>query len=219
MTQQVHDLIFQADYYYDQKNFNEAIHIYNQLIAREPHNPRFYALRGLCYSQKKDWEAAIREYSIALDLKPNAPSTLYNRGRAYQHTGQWNKALCDYQKSSHLLPEYDVFLNMGIIYEFLYEFESARQSYLKALRLEPEDIKIQDNLKLLMQKIKEIAGLRKITIQTPIRLEKKLNHAESLVGQGECELALSEYELLIKDFPTQMKLYHLRHCCPVKISA
>ncbi len=89
--------------------------IYNQLIAREPQNPCCYALRGLCYSQKKDWEAAIREYSIALDLKPNAPSTLYNRGRAYQHTGQWNKVLCDYQKSSHLLSEYAVFLNMEII--------------------------------------------------------------------------------------------------------
>ena len=213
MTQQVHDLIFQADDCYDKKNFDEAIRIYTQLIAGEPHNPRFYALRGLCYSKKKDWEAAIREYSIALDLKPDAPSTLYNRGRAYQHTGQWNKALCDYRKSSHLLPEYDVFLNMGIIYEFLYEFESARQSYLKALRLKPEDIKIQNTLKLLMRKIKEIAGLRQITIKAPIRLGKKLNHAESLTAKGECELALSEYEFLIKNFPAQIKLYHFRGCC------
>lgn len=59
--------------FYRQNDIDKAISGIDALIAREPHNPYFYELKGQMLSEYSQIEKALAPYKKAVFLKPDAP--------------------------------------------------------------------------------------------------------------------------------------------------
>lgn len=197
-------------------NYEKAITQCNIVTAHFPDNPRYYALRGYCYSKRQQFANALMDYSTALSLKPDAPSTLFNRGRIYFAMGEYELALADYLKSAKLSPKWDVFLNIGFIYRFRREFEQARQFFRKALQKDCDDTSVNHELLSLMRIIGQKSLLRTVPpacFNGSSEIRKSIRKAQRLIRYGACEEALSLYHELVTRDPRNARLHILRGCC------
>ena len=95
MMKNIGAIVKSADSYMDRGDYEMAIAQYDLLTSHFPDNPRYYALRGYCYSKRQLFDNALMDYSTALSLKPDAPSTLFNRGRIYFAMGKYELALAE----------------------------------------------------------------------------------------------------------------------------
>src|SRR5262249_43651326 len=81
------------------RNAFTALWHLNRLIALEPTNPVFAAVRGRSCSTLGRWEEAARDYSRAIEGKIEG---LWNlRGWALAEQNRWAEAAADFQKALH----------------------------------------------------------------------------------------------------------------------
>ena len=216
MMKNIGAIVKSADSYMDCGDYEKAIAQYDLLTSHFPDNPRYYALRGYCYSKRQQFANALRDYSTALSLKPDAPSTLFNRGRIYFAMGEYELALADYLKSAKLSPKWDVFLNIGFIYRCRHEFEQARQFFRKALLKDCDNTSVYHELLSLMRIIGQRSLLRTVPaacFNGSSEIRKSIRKAQRLIRYGACEEALSLYHELVTRDPRNARLHILRGCC------
>ena len=206
-----------ADSYMERGDYENAIAQYDLLTSHFSDDPRYYALRGYCYSKRQLFANALRDYSSAISLKPDVPSTLFNRGRIYFVMGEYELALADYLKSAKLSPKWDVFLNIGFIYRCRHEFEQARQFFRRALREDCDDKFVNHELLSLMRIIDQKSLLRTVPsacFNGSPEIKRIIRKAQQHIRHGACEEALSLYHGLVIQHPRNAGLLILRgRCC------
>jgi tetratricopeptide (TPR) repeat protein len=161
MMTKIKKLLIQAKQYEESYAYKNAIAIYDKIIENEPTLARAYALRGFCWYQLKMYIKAEYDFSTAIELKEKVPTTFYFRALAREMQGnatdkkcKLRQSLCDYEKSAKLQGnQYDVFINKGLIYEYLKEFNSALREYKRALRINPGN-------EMALKSIKKITALQ-----------------------------------------------------------
>lgn len=90
-------------------DYKGAVEDLSEAIRLNPHNHRYYSLRGVAYYETGRYEAAIQDENKSIELKPSPP-TLYNRAEAFYKTGKDREALDDLEyalKLAHEIPDYD----------------------------------------------------------------------------------------------------------------
>ena len=148
------DLIKHADQLLSKDDFTAAIKIYDQLISMAPNEAKFYAHRGFAYFQLKEWREAIQNFSNAIELKNEVPSTYFLRARANEEIGNLKKALSDYDLSIKFDPEkIDVYLNKGLIQEYLGKYAEAKKTYLTAHEIDGKDETIINYINAINKKL------------------------------------------------------------------
>ncbi len=117
-----------------QKNYGEAIALFNLLIERNPSNASDYNNRGLVYFQSGQMDAAIADYNQAIDLNPGLDSVYNNRANYYAVAGQLFEALMDYDTALDLNPSnVRAWINQGITFRELEMYDQAIESFDLAL--------------------------------------------------------------------------------------
>lgn len=164
-----------ADEFIDNREFIKAIDLYNELINDKKIQganelARIYARKGYCYYHTKEYLSAIDNFSHAISLKPNVPTTLFYRARCYEHINKLEEAISDYKESAILKPESDVFLNLGLIYKWLNNYNEALKAFEKARSLKVDDILIPV---LIENTEKIINNCKRIQIENKRRVTKK----------------------------------------------
>ncbi|MHC4505052.1 MAG: tetratricopeptide repeat protein [Planctomycetota bacterium] len=152
-------VLSQADALEKEGRYADAISLYDRAIAEMPHVARLYALRGYCWFALKRFSEAERDFTQAIERKADVPTTLFYRARAREEQGKLREALEDYRKSAELkCDQSDVFLNMGLIYEYLKEYGDAIASYENALRIEPRNHVVRNSLEEVRRKVDHSEG-------------------------------------------------------------
>ncbi len=160
------DLEKYADKLLSQEDFTAAIKIYDQLISKVTNEAKFYARRGFAYFQLRDWGKAIQNFSNAIDLKKEVPSTYFLRARAYEETGNLKEALSDYDLGIKFDPgKIDVYVNKGLIQEYLGKYEEAKKTYLAAYAIDNKNEIVNNCINAINEKIRlqDIDALNKGT--------------------------------------------------------
>ncbi|CAO3663697.1 unnamed protein product [Rhizopus microsporus] len=88
-----------------ERNYPEAIKLYSEAIALNPHNAVFYANRAAAYSQQGDHEKAVEDAKKALDIDPKYSKAYSRMGHAYFCLNKFNDAVDAYKKGLELDPE------------------------------------------------------------------------------------------------------------------
>jgi len=138
-----------GDVYSDQGEFKECIVNYDQAIANAPQVPFFYEYASYCYQQLKQWPEAVGTAEKAVSLK-KYPAGHYTLGNAYRGNGQLDKAAEQYRAVIALMPKAQpVWYALGLTYEEMKDYKSAREAFLKADELKPNDAATNQELEKL----------------------------------------------------------------------
>lgn len=106
-------------------------------------------LKGNQSVQQKDYPKALKEYEQALKLDPKNSKANLLLGLTYANTGELDKAIRYSQISLALEPSFAAHRNLGLVYANKGEYEKARDSYERALKLNPSSYRAWYELGLL----------------------------------------------------------------------
>ncbi|MBX9941984.1 MAG: tetratricopeptide repeat protein [Candidatus Obscuribacterales bacterium] len=99
------NLLKKAQKLVDQKQYQSALLILNQLIARRPRSADAYAERGDVYSFLGKYQKAVQDYTSAIKLAPRWALPLHLRGEAFRQLGEFQKLLADTDAAIKLDPK------------------------------------------------------------------------------------------------------------------
>jgi len=140
--------------YEEQGDYNQAINIYNKLIAMAPNIPDLYSNLANIYYIKGEFDLAISNYQTAITLNPNRSWTsviAQTMGFVYQENkSDPDAAISAYQTAYVLTPEdIDIYVNLGSAFYDKEDYNNALAVYRQALELQPHNPKIHCNLGFL----------------------------------------------------------------------
>ena len=159
--------------YEEQGDYNQAIEVYNKLIAMAPNIPDLYSNLANIYYIKGEFDLAISNYQTAITLNPNPSWTsiiAQTMGFVYQENkSDPDAAISAYQTAYVLTPDdIAIYVNLGSAFYDKEDYVNALQIYRQALEFQPHNAKIHCNLGFLYW------------------------------GKGDTEEAIKSYELAIK---------------------
>lgn len=140
--------------YEEQGDYNQAIDIYNKLIAMAPNIPDLYSNLANIYYIKGEFDLAISNYQTAITLNPNKTWTsviAQTMGFVYQENkSDPDAAISAYQTAYVLTPDdIDIYVNLGSAFYDKEDYNNALAVYRQALELQPYNPKIHCNLGFL----------------------------------------------------------------------
>lgn len=136
-----------GQYYFNKKNYEEAIKGFDYLLAINPGSVGVYSNKAACYEAMQKWEKAIEIYEEMLDLEYTKAFTYYRIGLCYKEAKKLIPALNSFQKSLREDPQFYlammeqsyVYEEMGAMREALhfakeaYALNDSNADYLKRL--------------------------------------------------------------------------------------
>ena len=111
---------------------------------------------GNNYFKEKNYQDAIKYYSKAIELDSNDKLSYSNRSVSYLNIGEYKNALNDGMNIIKIDNKWAKGWNrLGNALEKLDDIENAKESYKKAIELEPDNLNYSNNLKRLDNDKKE----------------------------------------------------------------
>ena len=94
LTQEERDLWDDAEYYYDEKNYLDALRAFEKLATAHPKDPYFNMMTGICYMYKSDEKEKAISYLLEAEKLNNKMEDLYYYlGRAYHLNYKFDDAV------------------------------------------------------------------------------------------------------------------------------
>lgn len=137
-TPQAAELLSQADRFREIGQYQKAVELYDQAIARKPDIAQAYW--GRCYSLNSLQQPAeaIASCNKALDLNPNYPVALWSKGNALDQQQRPMDALKLYEQATTLKPDFaEAWNNQGVALLALDRSTEAIAAFDKATALKP----------------------------------------------------------------------------------
>jgi hypothetical protein len=91
-----------AQVFFDNRQLDEALKIYNQMVAQQPKSAKTYVLRAKCLYDLKKYSAAIEDLNHAIVLYPKFGQAFYIRAEAYEKLGEQDFAKRDRAEAAAL---------------------------------------------------------------------------------------------------------------------
>jgi tetratricopeptide (TPR) repeat protein len=154
----------------------------------------------------ENYPEAIRRHLQVLRVHPENALAYYHLGFAYGMVGDRQHELADYQKAAGLgLSNWDLFLNMGLLYMETGQLDSASQVLQLAVLLAPYRPETHFNLALLDERLGMYRKAEQEMLLS-LSIDPHQDDARNTLGviyaeQGNYERAHQEWTDLIKSHP------------------
>jgi tetratricopeptide (TPR) repeat protein len=158
------------------------------------------------YLGVENYPEAIQRHLLVVQEHPENALAYYHLGFAYGMLGDHHRELADYQKAVALgLSEWDLFLNMGLVYMESGRLDSASQVLQLAALLGPYRPETHFNLGLLDERLGMYQKAEQELLLS-LRIDPKQDDARNSLGviyaeQGNYERAHQEWADLVKSNP------------------
>lgn len=139
--------------------------------------------QGQAYCKAAYYDKGIEKYHQALSLLPDNGELLFHLGSVYAYTNQPEKALPLLRKSKATFNDKNIFINEGLCYYRLRDFENAEKNLKTALRMYPElllprlwlaEIYLEtDRRAEALVKLREISEIQPRYLSTDARIIKR----------------------------------------------
>ena len=158
------------------------------------------------YLGMENYPEAIKSHLLVVQEHPENALAYYHLGFAYGMVGDHQRELADYQKAVGLgLSNWDLFLNMGLLYMESGRLDSASETLQLAALLAPYRPETHFNLGLLDEHLGKYQKAAQ-EILLSLRIDPDQNDARNTLGviyaeQGNYEQAHQEWTDLVKSHP------------------
>lgn len=131
----------QGDYWYTKGDYIKAFQLIDKSIHMYPEFSDAYNNRGKIYRQWGKNELAFADYDKAIQLDDKNFGAYLNRAILYMNVYKDTvRALQDFNTSLEVNPTYSLgYINRGVFYESMGEFDKAEGDYSMAIHLEPNN--------------------------------------------------------------------------------
>ena len=128
--------------YYKLKKYDESIESYKQVLRIEPNDALTYNNIANNYLIIRNYDEAMKYCNKSIELDPtgySAPYAYYNKGNCYFDNQRYLEAIECYKKALGLKPAYtDVYIDLGLSYEYLGQKQNALESYERSIKINPK---------------------------------------------------------------------------------
>ena len=135
-----------------QKQIDKAVAEAKAAIAKAPNSSAFYDLLGTAlFNNKKDMNGAEDAFRKSIELDRNNSDALLKLGQVQVAKGSVDDAIATYQRSlKDNSREASFYILMGELYESKRDWDKAKESYQKALEIQPDNPLASNNLAYVM---------------------------------------------------------------------
>lgn len=203
-----------GQYYFNRKNYEEAIKGFDYLLAINSNSVGVYANKAACYEALENFDKAIKVYEEMLELEYTKAFTFYKMGLCYKEQKQMIPALTCFQKS--LMEDPQFYLSMmeqSYVYEEMGGMKEALHYAKEATQLNETNLEYQKRLAFLYinaGKFEEsLICLKKIVDQEPNWFYNWYAYIEVLMLLGEFEDAVTMLKKAIEKHKRAELYYQL----------
>lgn len=139
VTDEIKAALEKGNQLFDEKKYEEAITVYERIIAQEPEAFIINLNIGHCYFQMEKYEIAIEYYQKVLARLPDNKNALLGIGNAYLNMGKKEEALAWYSKIKFEdIDDPIVLYNMGNSFYENSLYEESLKYYQRALKIQED---------------------------------------------------------------------------------
>jgi len=143
--------------YIQRKEFNEAIKIYEKILAEHPNNFDANLNLGTIFAQSNNLKKATELWAKAIKINPKIPDAHNNLASIYMRLGEYDKASKHIKEAIRINPKFSLaYNNLGMLKTNTGFLEEGKSNFLKAIELDPKNIMAFYNLANLYQKLNDI---------------------------------------------------------------
>lgn len=206
-----------GQFYFNRKNYDEAIKGYDYLLAINSNSVGVYANKAACYEALGQYKKAIEVYEEMLELEYTKAFTFYKIGLCYKALKQPIVALNAFQKSLREDPQfYLAMMEQSYIYEEMGGMTEALHFAKEATHLNENNLDYQKRLAFLFidsGKFEEsLSCLKKLVDAEPTRFYNWYAYSEVLMLLGEYEEAVTLLNEAVKAHNRAELYYQLSNC-------
>lgn len=189
----------------------EALALLESALKADPNNASAYFLKGLVYEGSGQTGSACDAYNNSIRINPGYEVAYVHLTRLEFFGGKIEDALRTAQQGVDKLPSSaPLYSYLGNIHKDLGNFDSALESYKKALAIAPQDYEVNYNLGVLLQENKQwdqALNYFDTSLQVQRNHDAIWNRGLSLLYLGRYQEGFTEYESRIEQSETQKFSY------------
>jgi tetratricopeptide (TPR) repeat protein len=137
---QANHLVQQANDAALKNDFQGAVSLLQQALAKDPNSGAAYSILAKLYYSAGDLEKASDAIREALVRGPHQPDFLYVQGKILEKRGNFDEALASFEQTTLINPrESDAYFEIGAIYQQRNDRTRAIAAYKKAVEISPDD--------------------------------------------------------------------------------
>lgn len=187
----------------DLKDYKGAIEDNSLALKFKSKNAEALLNRGIAYSLVKNYKNAVRDFSAALTINPDNPKIYDSRAFAFDNLGNLEQAKQDYLKAMELNPILNRYLDIGVIYDKLGDYENALIAFSKCIEINKQDTTAFFNRSQVKFMLKDIDGALS-DISEAIRMDSSF--APGYYHKGYLNYSSGNYQQAISDFTKVIEL-------------
>jgi len=197
--------------HFNNGNYTTAEQLLKQVIALKPEKVDAYYFLGNTYVKLEKNDLAEEYFLKALEIQPDHQPTIIALIDLYDKTNQPMKRIPLMEKIAELSQDAETWFAVGNLYNQLDNKEKAKESYLKALAIDPEFSGAIVNLSIILYDegnySEAIPYLEKAFEEAPDNTFIAARLATAYQKSGRTQEAIDKYEnVLIKD-PNNIQAY------------
>jgi len=197
--------------HFNNGNYTTAEQLLKQVIALKPEKVDAYYFLGNTYVKLEKNDLAEEYFLKALEIQPDHQPTIIALIDLYDKTNQHMKRIPLMEKIAELSQDAETWFAVGNLYNQLDNKEKAKESYLKALAIDPEFSGAIVNLSIILYDegnySEAIPYLEKAFEEAPDNTFIAARLATAYQKSGRTQEAIDKYEnVLIKD-PNNIQAY------------
>jgi tetratricopeptide (TPR) repeat protein len=198
-----------------EKDPNEQLRLYTQLIQLQPANADAYYNRGCARERLGDPQGAIQDYTQAIRWRPDDPDPYHGRGNARYDLGDLNGAIGDYNRAIRLNPRAsDIYVGRGLARYDNSDTKGAMEDYAQAISVNPKAADAYNARGYALQ----CEGDSKAAIEDYTKaIALKPDYAEAYANRAyarSCDIdlngAVDDYNKAIENAPGTARTYYTR---------
>jgi choline-sulfatase len=134
------NLLYDAMVYTENKSYQEAVPILEEVVKEEPQALSAYLLLGRAYLFLKDFQKAVAPLQHVVDTTPGNSLARYELGCALIKTGHWNEAAPQFEAAvSQMNSSAMMHFYLALVYQRTLRDDEALAEFQEALRRDPEN--------------------------------------------------------------------------------
>ena len=133
-------------------NPDQAIKIFEDVLAVDPNNAQAYNQIGYYYGYRGDYDKAIDNLTKYQFISPDNANPFDSLGENQAYSGRYNEAIENLNRALAIKSDFGpAYQHLGVAYEGMGDYEKAIQSYEKASSLEDNDVMRREYLTLAVR--------------------------------------------------------------------